>query len=331
MAKNKTNTKNKGVSVEDEYKLYHEILPQQMHEPGLPVCLVIDGMSFAHTAYHAYNKLSYMGKSVSMIFGVPQIIKRYLVQEKPEKVVVCWDGINSARRQKWLPGYKEHRKKNRDPKARAIFEKEIDRLRILLYRMGIAQAYHPKVEGDDMVHLIAKRESLSRPVIILSGDKDMLQLVNFDIRVINPRNDRRHNLENFSLLEPYVRVDQIVDYISLMGDTSDDIPGIKGIGPSKACSFLRVHDSFKKYMQDEDALFPGIIDKDKANITMKRNRKMIDIKWYCSKFHTKKHWVKYFKDKANPVFDDDAYIRFCTKWNLRTMLLPAFKKPFQNL
>lgn len=331
MARKSKQPKIEGMTLAQEAEHYQKILPKRRHAPGIPNTLVIDGRNLAHMAYHSYSRLSYKGISVAMIFGVPQMIRSLINQYKPAKVVVCWDGMKSKRRMKWVPGYKQHRLKNRDEIKRAKFERELLSVRLLLYWLGIPQAHNVKVEGDDMIYLITQKESKLRPVTIVSGDKDMLQMVNWDVRVINPRTKSIHSADTFSLSAPYLRVDQIVDYISLVGDHSDDIPGIRGIGESKSIQFLRRFGSFKEYCLEEDVVWPGLMDKDKASKVMKLNRKMIDIAWYCGKYHKKSKWVTYFKDKSFPKFNEEKYAFFCRKYNLKTMLYDTFKKPFQQL
>lgn len=319
-------------SASAEQARYEKLLPPARHKPGSSVTLVIDGMNLAYQAYYAYSRLSYHGKSVAMIFGFPQMLKSLIIQHKPTKVIVCWDGFKHPKRVEWVPGYKLHREERRDPKQRERFFKEIKTLRLLLYSMGITQAYNTKVEGDDMICLIANKEVKLNKVIIISGDKDMLQLVNWDITVINPRPGSKyisiHTPWSFSIGTDGVELHRMVDYLCLVGDDSDDIEGIRGIGPVKARQFLKLYPTMNHYFEDEDETFIGMIDKEKALKRIKRNKRMIDLQWFCQKYYKAKH-ITYYKDKAFLQFKENLYTRICKKYNLKTMLIEAFKKPFK--
>src|SRR5690606_30476155 len=141
-------------------------------------------------------------------------------------------------RLKWNPNYKGHRDAKRDPDDRKKFEKEIKRLRKLLYRMGIPQCVHPDCEGDDMIYKVVKKEVVFAPVIIVSGDKDFIQLVNHDISVLNPRDKFKTGTFAFSCRPEGVELPQYLDWLILVGDSSDDIKGVPGIGPKRAKDFL---------------------------------------------------------------------------------------------
>lgn len=312
-----------------EQARYDKLLPKPRHEVTADRTLVIDGNNMAYRAYYAYSKL----KGVEIIYGMLKILETLIRQNKPEKLVICWDGKRNPKRVELLPQYKSHRDKQRqdNPKARKRILRQIKRVKKLLYYLGVPQAWHEDIEGDDMVYLVAKEESKLRRVMIVSGDKDMLQLVNHDISVYNPRPKYAVNRSPFafSVQEPFVEIPQIVDYLCLVGDTSDDIPGIRGIGPKRACEFLRRWYTVKDYLEDEDAIFTGMADKDKVRKIYKRNRRLIDLALFHRKYQPEAK-VTWYRGKAFPPFNSEKYMLMCNKYNLKSFKSEKFISLFTS-
>lgn len=320
--------KNKN-SVAEINKRNHAKLPAKRHDSTTGLCNIIDGMGLAHAAYNAYSKLSFKGNSTSMLFGVPQMIKSILHRYPCSKLIVCWDGIKHPKRMELLPEYKEHRLKKRDPKERALMEEEIIKLRQLLYRMGIAQAYDPDVEGDDMLYFVYREMIKGYRINIVSGDKDFIQLINYDTQIYNPRNNSPLSIYGCPADFPS-DITQFVDFLCLTGDDSDDIPGYRGVGPKTALKFFGQFDSIRSYLES-DKLFTGLTDKDKLREIYKRNRTLIDLPYFCKRYYPKDYMPKYYRDKKHPTFNDIKYRSICMKYRLKTMLYPAFIEIFKNL
>lgn len=310
-----------------EHNLYQKALAPKIHQPGASRCYILDGMNLAYQAYHAYKSLTHKGKSVSIRFGLPQIIRSLIMTHHPAKLIVVWDGYKHPKRLELLPNYKGHRDAKRDPIQRAAFLKEIDSVRILLHRMGLTQVYDQSIEGDDMIYLVAKKMKATHPITIVSGDKDFHQLIDQDTMVLNPRSKFSSSIETFGINHGCL-LTQFVDYLCLVGDDSDDIPGVRGIGPVRAGLFLRAHGSIKSYLES-DSEFSGLIDKDNLKKVYRINRHMIDLKLFNRKYN-KGVKVTYFKGKSNPEFQEGKFIAYCMKYNLRTMMSDNFKKPFKS-
>lgn len=311
----------------DAEKRAIQLLPKKRHEVGQQICLVIDGMNLAYMAYYAYSKLSVKGVSTSILYGMPQMIANVLKRYKADKVIVCWDGKKHPARIAATPGYKLHREKSRTDKvARKKFLKEIMRTRFLLHRMGITQAWDEDVEGDDMIYLVTKLYQKAYRVIIVSGDKDFNQLINFDVNIYNPRNQ---NIEAvFAFAAKGMEIPQYVDYLCLVGDHSDDIKGVQGIGPARASAFLRKYYFIKYYLDDKKAIYPGLEDKEKLREIYERNKLMIDLAYFCE-LHYKNIDIKYFRNARSPIFNEEKYDIICHKWQLKTLLTQTFKSHFR--
>lgn len=321
-------TKNKN-SVGEMFKKQELNMPKRRHDTNTPLCNIIDGMGLAHAALHAYSKLSFKGNSTAVLFGVPQMIKSSLQRYPCKKLIVCWDGVKHPKRMELLPEYKGHRLKKRDPVERAKFEEEIRQLRKLLYTMGIPQAYDPTVEGDDMVYFVYKQMIKMYRINIISGDKDFYQLINYDCSVYNPRTNTPFSAFGCPADFP-IALYQFIDYLCLIGDDSDDIPGYRGCGPKTAQRFLKEFDSIKTYL-DGNKEFAGLTDKDKLKEIYKRNRRLIDLSLFCRKYYPENYKFTYFKERSVPEFNEEKYRAICIKYNLKTMLYPKFMEPFKNL
>lgn len=306
------------------------LLPKRRHETGTDsICLVIDGMNLAYMAYYAYSRLSVQGKSTAILFGLPNMIKAVLQRYRAEKVIVCWDGKKHPARIAALKEYKQHREKGREANQRKRFLKEISRTRQLLHRMGIAQAWDDEVEGDDMIYMVSQKMQILYRVIIVSGDKDFKQLVNHDVQIYNPRNQDIQAVFAFPATALGLDIMQYVDFLCLVGDHSDDIPGIRGIGPKRASDFLKKYYCIEYYLKDKKAEWPGLVDKDHLKKIYRRNRLMIDLAYFYE-LHYKGKPIKYFRNSSSPTFDLIKYTAICERWQLKTMLTETFKLHFNK-
>jgi DNA polymerase-1 len=322
----RSNKKVEGVG--DFDKRAANYFPKKRHDTGAPVCLIVDGTNIAYQAFYAYSQLSFQGKSTAILFGMPTILATILKSYKAEKVVVCWDGVKSPHRMELLPEYKSHREKGRDPISRKKFLKQIRSTQALLKKLGITQAYNPKMEGDDMVYWMVKKFSPLYRIVIASADKDMHQLINYDVTVYNPRTKIPYS--NFAyvcdnLVEPY----QFIDYLCLVGDSSDDIPGYRGIGPAKAAAFFKGFKGIKDYLES-DREVAGLMDKDKLKEVWERNRLMIDLKLFNERYYSMND-ATFYKNKRSPQFNKEKFEAQCNKYGLKTMLTETFQRPFKEL
>lgn len=304
-------------------------LPSKKHEPGSKPIIVIDGMNMAYAAHYAYSRLKHRsleGKitPVGIMFGIPAMLKGYFQNHgwSPSQVIICWDGKRSKQRLKLLPEYKAHRDiKNRTDKKNLY--RDVKRAKKLFHAMGITQAHSKFVEGDDMLYMVVKKSVLFNRVVIISGDKDFLQLVNKDVSLYNPRQD---TLEVPGLVNAHhygVHIQQMVDFFCLVGDKSDNIPGYSGIGEVRGAKFLEKFGSIKAYLDDEDAEYPGLNDKEKLREIWERNRLLMDLPLF-NKTYLKNKSIRYHKGISKPEFNDEEYMAICRKYGLKTMMMEKF-------
>lgn len=318
--------KNFPKSMADTFKRDDILLPPKANEAGSAgCCLIVDGMNIAYQAFYAYAQLSYNKRSTSILYGFINILRPIIKQYDPEKVIICWDGKKHPERLNCIPEYKGHREVGRDPKKRTKFLKQIDRTRLLLYYLGIPQAWNQDMEGDDMIYLMTKRcQSLYR-VIIVSADKDFKQLINHDVSVYHPRTKYIENLWAFPVANYGLEVSQYKDFLCLTGDKTDDIPGYPNIGEKRASNLLRIYYTINDYLNSDDEI-AGLVDKDKLRKIYTRNNKMINLAYFNTKFNKNK--ITYYKNKSIPKYKEEKYKAYCLKWGLKTSIFPKFLEPF---
>ena len=160
-------------------------------------------------------------------------------------------------------------------------------------------------------------------VLIVSSDKDFNQLINKDVQVFNPGKDERVNIHNCKELFGY-EPEETADYLSLVGDSSDDIPGFKGIGPVKARQFL---DRFGSIENSFGINFWK--DEQEAKEIFERNRLLIDLKFFIEKFPLNYTELPIVYSRKDPNYT--KYNEICVKYSLNSMRTSLFLEPFKQI
>ena len=194
--------------------------------------VLVDGSSYLYRAYHALPPLmTRTGQPTGAIKGVVNMLRSLLKQVQPSHVAVIFDAPGKTFRDDIFPEYKAHR-----PPMPDDMRAQIAPLHALVKALGLPLICEPGVEADDVIGTLAQQGAAAGwPVLVSTGDKDIAQLVNSQITLVNTMTsvvmDEPGVLNKFG-----VRPDQIIDYLMLVGDSSDGIPGIPGVGPAdRAC------------------------------------------------------------------------------------------------
>jgi len=198
--------------------------------------LIIDGHAYAYRAFHAIRDLhSPDGRPTNAIYGFVKMLAKMRVTAGPTHLIVVWDGGLSQERVAALPEYKQQR-----PEMPDDLKPQLDEIVNYLEAAGVASFRREGVEADDYIACLARRAAdAGMNVVIASSDKDFMQLVNGKIGLLNP-NDKSETIwtdeqvRNKTGVEP----SRIVDWLSLMGDSVDNIPGAPGVGPKTAADLL---------------------------------------------------------------------------------------------
>ena len=199
--------------------------------------LVVDGHAYAYRAFHAIRVLRGPdGRPTNAIFGFVKMLEKMRAALEPACVSVVWDGGLSAERVAAHPEYKAQR-----PEMPADLRPQLDELVEYLAAAGLTSYCGDQVEADDYIGCLARRAAAAGwSVVIASSDKDFMQLVSPQIGLWNP-NDRsaviwtREQVVAKTGVEP----GQVAEWLALMGDAVDNIPGVPGVGPKTATELLR--------------------------------------------------------------------------------------------
>lgn len=209
--------------------------------------LLVDGSALLHRAYHAYPPLTTKtGEVVGAVYGVASILISALDQEKPSHVMVAWDLPKPTFRHIKYVGYKAQR-----PKADEEMVLQIPMVKEVIGTMGIVQVEQEGFEADDIIGTLSKNQE--GEVVILTGDQDTMQLVSEHVRVLTPAKGANPPVlyGPDEVFDKYgVHPDQIVDYKALIGDSSDNIPGVAGIGPKGASNLIKMFGSLERIYRD---------------------------------------------------------------------------------
>lgn len=291
--------------------------------------LVIDGSNLAHRAFQKFETLkSVKGERTGLIYGFMRLLQSYIVRFRPTYVVVTLDSKQSKEsnfRNDLLGSYKKHRENiSMDYES---FNEQLKSVRKMLKYLNIPVVYD-KVglghESDDYIGFYAKAHDRGK-VVIISSDKDFCQLIDERVKIFNPFKEAIINKANCKEIMGY-EPSECVDYLCLVGDKSDDIPGYRGIGPVKARKFLDEFKSIENFISSNGS-FSGI-DMDGMKDLYSRNKVLIDISVALDKYPLKKIPVKYNKaGEINYMKLKDIFKRY----TLGSFIQPDFVKPFKTL
>lgn len=256
-----------------------------MKETNKKHYLLVDGEGLLHQSFHKFQNLkSSDGIHTGAIFGFFKSLKMYLYRFNPDDVYVVFDNGHSKYREELLGTYKDHRKRiDIDYESLQFQKKEIRKmLKILNIKYIFDKERKCNYEGDDFIaYLVLKYLHRKQKITIVTADKDFNQLLRGQsIKIYNSRKDQLVYESNCKSIYGY-KASETVDYLSLVGDTSDDIPGYKGIGEKKALQFLEKYGSIEKYLAQEQCL-PDDPNHIKMKEVWDRNQKLIDLKWFCN-------------------------------------------------
>ncbi|GLW39963.1 DNA polymerase I [Pectobacterium carotovorum subsp. carotovorum] len=197
--------------------------------------ILVDGSSYLYRAYHAFPPLTNSaGEATGAMYGVLNMLRSLLLQYHPSHVAVVFDAKGKTFRDELFENYKAHR-----PPMPEDLREQIEPLHKMVKAMGLPLLAVSGVEADDVIGTLAvQAEKAGKSVLISTGDKDMAQLVTPNVTLINTMNN--------SILGPQEVCDKygippelIIDFLALMGDASDNIPGVPGVGEKTAQALLQ--------------------------------------------------------------------------------------------
>ena len=195
----------------------------------------MDGSSYLYRAFHAFPPLTNSAdEPTGAMYGVLNMLKSLISQVQPSHIAVVFDAKGKTFRDEMFEQYKSHR-----PPMPDDLRKQIQPLHDIIRALGIPLLVIEGVEADDVIGTLAVAASkANQKVLISTGDKDMAQLVDDNIMLINTMNNTL--LDREAVIEKYgIPPELIIDYLALMGDSADNIPGVAGVGEKTALGLLQ--------------------------------------------------------------------------------------------
>jgi DNA polymerase I len=217
-----------------------------------PKLFLIDAMAFCYRAYYAVSGLTTsFGQPTNAVFGFVNMLNKILKDKKPEFIAVCFDVSRNTFRQKKFAEYKIQR-----PAMPDGLSSQIPLIKEIIRAMGITIFEKEGFEADDIIATLASEASKKGfNVTVVSSDKDMLQLVGARVKVFNPYKEEGVILDEGSVKEHFkVGPERIIDIVSLMGDSADNIPGVPGIGEKTAVELIKEFGSLDKLLADPEKI-----------------------------------------------------------------------------
>ena len=227
-----------------------------------PLLLLIDGSSYLYRAFHALPNLSTSsGRPTGAIYGVINMLRKLLSDELPQYAAVVFDARGKNFRHELYPDYKANR-----PPMPDDLKSQIPYVHDLVRAMGIPLISIEGVEADDVIATLARRAARDGlHTLVSTGDKDLAQIVNDDVELVDTMQDKRMDMAGVEQ-KFGVTPDRIVDYLALVGDASDNIPGVPKVGPKTAVKWLADYGSLDEIMEHADQVKGKVGDNLKASL-----------------------------------------------------------------
>jgi DNA polymerase I len=232
-----------------------------------PPFILVDGSSYLFRAYHVLQVTQDLknsqGEPTGAILGVVNMLRRLLNDYRPEHIAVVFDAPGGSFRNDLYPQYKANR-----PPMPEDLRVQIEPLHDIIRAMGLPLVMVKGVEADDVIGTLARQASeQGMDTLISTGDKDMAQLVDEHVSLINTMSetftDRAGVEEKFG-----VKPEQIIDYLALVGDTADNIPGVPKCGPKTAAKWLQAYGDLDNLMVHADEIKGKIGESLRASLEM---------------------------------------------------------------
>ena len=289
-----------------------------MNDTTLPIdgpLLLVDGSSYLYRAYHALPDLrGPEGVPTGAIHGMVAMMKKAVQDVKPSHAVCVFDAKGPTFRDDWYPEYKAQR----SPMPEPLVE-QIEPIHEVVKLLGWPVLTVPGVEADDVIGTLSELAAKAgQKVVISTGDKDLAQLVNEHVTLINTMSSEK--LDVNGVKEKFgVPPDRIVDYLTLMGDAVDNVPGVEKVGPKTAAKWIAEYGSLQGVMDSADKI-KGVAGENlrKALAWLPTGRKLVTVKTDCELAEHVAGWPSFDSLTLRPV-DKEPLLAFYNRFGFKTM------------
>ena len=212
--------------------------------------VLVDGSSYLYRAFHAMPSLTNSkGRPTGAAYGMTNMLKRLEAEVQPELAAVVFDAKGKTFRDDLYPEYKANR-----PPMPAELRSQLESIHAIVRALGFPMLVEGGVEADDVIGTLAEQaREAGLDVLVCTGDKDMAQLVDDRVTMVN-------NLDDAVLDAPGVKAkfgvppESIVDYLALVGDTVDNVPGVPKVGPKTASKWLAAYGTLENLVAHADEI-----------------------------------------------------------------------------
>ena len=275
-----------------------------------PDLILVDGSSYLYRAFHALPSFSNSrGEPTGAVFGVLNMLLKFVKDYGRKPIAVVFDAKGKTFRDELFSEYKAHR-----PPMPDDLRSQVEPLLNIIKALGLPLLRVSGVEADDIIGTLAVRAAKEgKQVLISTGDKDMAQLVNESITLINTMSnsvlDRAGVKAKFD-----VYPEQIIDYLALVGDTSDNIPGIEKVGPKTAAKWLNQYGTLDGLIEHVNEVTGKVGENLRAGLaTLELSRKLATIRTDCE--------LPGDTGQLTPAEPDNEALReLYTRYELRSLL-----------
>ncbi|UCE88576.1 MAG: DNA polymerase I, partial [Pseudomonadota bacterium] len=245
--------------------------------------VLVDGSSYLFRAFHAMPALTNSkGDATGAVYGVTNMLRRLLADYDPEHVAVVFDAKGKTFRNDMYKDYKANR-----PPMPAELAGQIEAVHEVVRAMGLPLLCVPGVEADDVIGTLARQASAQGiDTVISTGDKDLAQLVDAHVTLVNTMNDTR--MDRDGVIKKFdIPPEQVTDYLALIGDTVDNVPGVPKVGPKTALKWLEQYGSLDAVIEHADEIKGKVGENLRATLDqLPLSRELVTIKCDVELEHT---------------------------------------------
>lgn len=280
---------------------------------GADRLLIVDGHHYAYRSFYAIRAMNAPdGFPTNALYGFINAMRRMRARVAPTHIAVIWDGGLDDERTEALPEYKAER----DPMPDDL-ELQLDALDEWLEAAEMHSWCHEGVEADDVIGTLTRQaEAAGLPVVIASSDKDFFQLINPNVHLLNP-NDKTDTLWQAEQVRAKTGVEpaQIIDWLSLVGDAVDGIPGVRGVGPKTATKLLLEYGTAENLYSNLNTVKPDGLQGRlrEATTEVQRNQDLVALREISE-------WKIKLEDLRPGAGDYAKLHAQYTRWDFRSLL-----------
>ncbi len=275
-----------------------------------PDLVLVDGSSYLYRAFHAMPPLTTSdGHPVGALRGILNMLKKIIDVTDPQQVAVVFDAPGKTFRDDLYVEYKANR-----PSMPDELRAQIQPIHDLVRAMGLPLLMVPDVEADDVIGTLCQiHGQAGKKVLVSTGDKDMAQLVNENVSLVNTMGDQWTYMDPQGVVDKFgVPPELIIDYLALMGDKVDNVPGVESCGPKTAVKWLQAYGTLDGVMENADQVKGKAGEKLRAALEfLPLGRELVTIKLDCT-------WPEVSLDRAQP--DVEALTQLYTQFEFQGLL-----------